>query len=185
MCLFFVTSNEHKFREVSRIFGDRGIDVCWYKLKYPELQDSNLENIAIESAKIVYNKLKKPLFLEDTGLFIKSLNGFPGPYSAFVFDTIGTRGIIKLMQGIEDRTAYFETVVAYISNEVNIYTFVGKRYGKIALNERGTSWGYDPIFIPDGYDKTYAELGDEKNRISHRMIAMRKFIEWYLKEKGE
>ena len=181
MCLLFVTSNENKFREVSKIFSQYNIDVCWYKLRYTEIQNDNLENIALESAKDVYPVLKTPFFLEDTGLFIDALNGFPGPYSAYVFKTLGPSGLLKLMRGITNRTAYFKTVVVFEKDETHVYTFVGKKHGTISFQEQGTAWGFDPIFIPEGYTKTYAELGDDKNKTSHRTVAMKKFIEWYIK----
>ncbi|MCD6483990.1 MAG: XTP/dITP diphosphatase [Candidatus Odinarchaeota archaeon] len=181
MCLLFVTSNEHKFHEVSKIFSTYNIKICWHNLKYLEIQDDNLEKIAVESAKTVYKLLRRPFFLEDTGLFIDALKGFPGPYSAYVFKTIGCNGILRLMQNIDNRHAYFKTVVAFIENESHVYTFIGKKEGSISLQERGTAWGYDPIFIPKGYTKTYAELGHIKNQISHRVNAMKRFIDWYIK----
>jgi len=182
MKLIFVTSNENKYNEAKCIFSKFNIDVIWHQLEYPEIQSMSIEQIAEWSAKYVYSVLKKPLFLEDTGLFIDALSGFPGPYSSYVYKTIGNEGILKLMNGVANRKAYFLTVVAYV-DENGVKLFKGRVNGVISKSIRGTKWGFDPIFIPEGMDKTYSELGEIKNKISHRKKAYDEFINWLLEHK--
>ncbi len=137
------------------------------------------ETSAIDAAK----KCNLPVIVEDAGLFIKALNGFPGPYSSYVNKTIGVEGILKLMRGIKDRTAYFFSVVAFYDPDINeLEFFYGKVEGEIAEEARGKSgFGFDPIFTPiEGDGRTFAEMGvEEKNKFSHRSKALRKFAKWY------
>jgi XTP/dITP diphosphohydrolase len=123
-----------------------------------------------------------PVFVEDAGLFVDSLQGFPGPYSRYVYDTVGVDGILKLMKKIENRSAHFQSVIAFSSPEEQPVCFVGKVEGKISLQKQGTEgFGYDPIFEPlEGDGRTFAEMTTaEKNRFSHRAEALRMFAEWY------
>ena len=115
--------------------------------------------------------------IEDDGLFINSLNGFPGPYSSFVFKTVGNEGILKLIRS--KRTATFQSVIAYCEKKDDVQLFKAEVNGKISQKLVGKKWGYDPIFIPEGQTKTYAQL-EEKNLISHRYLAIKKFANWYL-----
>ena len=153
------------------------------RVKAIEIQDDSLENIAKASAIDAAEKCRLPIIVEDAGLFINALNGFPGPYSSYVNRTIGVEGILKLMKNIEDRSAYFLSAVTFYdpaSGELKI--FRGKVDGKIAEEARGESgFGFDPIFIPiEGDGRTFAEMGAEgKNKFSHRARALRKFAEWY------
>ncbi len=123
------------------------------------------------------------IFIEDSGLFVEALRGFPGVYSAYVSKTIGYKGILRLMKGEENRKAYFKSVVCLkLKGEIKI--FRGKVEGRIAEKARGRGgFGYDPIFIPEGSDKTFAEAPEIKNRASHRKRAlegMKDFLEYNL-----
>ena len=184
MEIYFATSNENKYNEALAIFSQYNITVKWLRIKYLEIQSDNLREIAEWSAKYVYSLHSLPLFVEDTGLFIEALNGFPGPYSSYVMKTLGNEGILKLMNNVSNRKAYFLTIVAFVDKNT-LELFEGKRYGTISKTKRGTKWGFDPIFIPDGYDKTYSELGPLKNEISHRRLAYEKFIKWLLNKEKE
>ena len=176
--IYFVTSNESKFREVREIAERFGIEIKWLKRKYLEPQGSDLEEIAKMSAEILAKEVKEQFFLEDSGLFIPALNGFPGPYSSFVFKTIGNEGILKLMDGIENRDAYFLAVIAFWDGK-KVLTFKGRVEGKIAYEMRGDKgFGFDPIFEYNG--RTFAEMGEEKNEVSHRRKALESFFS-YLK----
>ncbi len=179
----FVTSNSNKAREVAQILGSFRIDVKHVDLRLTEIQSDSLEEIAEASALEATNRVGKPVIVEDSGLFIKSLNGFPGPFSSHVQKTIGNRGVLKLMEGLDDREAIFKSVVAYCDEKRRALSFTGEVPGKISYEERGKVWAFDPIFIPDeNGDKTYAEMGPvEKNRISHRRRALEKFANWYSK----
>ncbi len=176
MEVIFITSNEGKYREARAIGEKYGVNVGWMQMEYLEPQGNDLEEIAKKSAEILSEKVDSAFFLEDSGLFVEALNGFPGPYSSYVFKTIGNPGIIKLMEGVENRDAYFLAVIAYWDgNEVR--TFTGRVDGRIAEEVRGDKgFGYDPIFEYNG--RTFAEMGEEKNEVSHRRKALEKFFEW-------
>ena len=179
---YFVTSNVHKFQEARRVLSEYKIATAKLKVGAIEIQDYNLENIAKFSALDAVKNCWLPIFVEDAGLFVEALNGFPGPYSAYVYRTVGTKGILKLMKNIRNRDAYFQSVIAFSSPEEPPTCFHGKVKGKISLQEQGTSgFGYDPIFEPSkGDGRTFAEMTTtEKNQYSHRAEALRKFAEWY------
>jgi len=179
---YFVTSNIHKFQEARRVLSEYKIATAKLKVGAVEIQDDSLENIAKFSALDAVKNCGLPIFVEDAGLFVEALQGFPGPYSAYVYRTVGTKGILKLMKNIENRDAYFQSVIAFSSPEEQPTCFSGKVEGKISLQELGTSgFGYDPIFIPlEGDGRTFAEMTTtEKNLYSHRAEALRKFAEWY------
>lgn len=170
MRVIFITSNEGKFKEAKSIGERYGIEVEWRREEYLEPQGSDLEEIARKSAELLAERIKEPFFIEDSGLFIPALNGFPGPYSSFVFKTIGNEGIIKLMEGVKNREAYFLAVVAFFDGE-KVLTFKGKVDGRIAKEMRGDKgFGFDPIFEYNG--RTFAEMGEEKNEVSHRRKAL-------------
>ncbi|MCS7144376.1 MAG: XTP/dITP diphosphatase [Archaeoglobaceae archaeon] len=170
----FITSNEGKFREAKALAEKFSIQIEWIRMEYEEPQGFELEEIAKKSAEILAKRIKEPFFIEDSGLFIEALKGFPGPYSSYVFKTIGNRGILKLMSGIENRKAYFKAVIAYFDgSEIN--TFEGLVEGEIATEIRGDKgFGFDPIFLYG--DRTFAEMGEEKNLVSHRRKALEKFF---------
>ncbi|RLE72114.1 MAG: non-canonical purine NTP pyrophosphatase, RdgB/HAM1 family, partial [Thermoprotei archaeon] len=124
-----------------------------------------------------------PFFVEDAGLFVEALNGFPGPYSSYIYKTIGCEGILKLLEGVDNRKAYFLSVVALRAPGLGDVVFKGKVNGIIANEMRGEKgFGFDPIFIPDGCEKTFAEMNiEEKSRYSHRGKALRKMGKWIVK----
>ncbi len=176
MKLLFATGNEHKVREAREILGP-GVEVEQLKIDYPELQADDLETVAREGAQWVFDEVGKHVFVEDSGLFVDALNGFPGPYSAYVYGTLENEGILKLLEGVRERGASFRSVVAYCDGaEVSVH--VGEVRGTISEERRGTEgFGYDPIFSPDG-DRTFAEAPGMKNEVSHRRRALGGFAEW-------
>jgi XTP/dITP diphosphohydrolase len=157
-------------------------------LKLREIQADNLEDIATDSAKATTESSGKIVVVEDAGLFIDNLNGFPGPYSSFVHRTIGCKGILKLMKGISERSATFRSAVAYCQPHHEPEVFKGEAKGKISLSERnGRAFGYDPIFIPEGTSsKAFSEMSiSEKNKVSHRFKAFNKLAIWLLNRNEE
>ena len=179
---YFVTSNIHKFQEAHRVLDEYKIAAAKLRVEAVEIQDDSLENIAKYSVQDAVKNCGLPIFVEDAGLFVEALNGFPGPYSKYVYNTVGLKGILKLMNGVENRNAYFMSVIAFGSPDEPPTCFRGKIMGKISLQEQGTSgFGYDPIFEPaDGDGRTFAEMTTtEKNVCSHRAEALRSFAEWY------
>ena len=171
MEILFVTSNRYKFKEGETILKEKGIKLVHDAMSCPEIQSDSLLEIATDSARYAYDKMRKPLIVEDSGLFVYDLKGFPGPYSRYTLDTIGCKGILKLMEGKANRAAEFRSVIAYATpNSPDIKTFVGRVDGNLSEAIRGDDgFGYDPIFIPFGKQKTFAEDYAYKMKVSHRI----------------
>lgn len=187
MELIFLTTNKNKVKEIKDLADaeSKNIRIEHLEYDYPELQLEEIEAVAEESAKYIKEKIaiKKAFFIEDSGLFIHALNGFPGPFSAYVFNKIGNEGILKLMADKkgEERKATFKTVVAFCESvETAPILFVGIAEGKIAEKVRGKrGFGYDPIFEFEEAGKTFAEMsGEEKSEVSHRGSAFRKLLNY-------
>jgi len=177
--LVFITSNTNKVVEVKGILKEYGIESKHMDLEYPEIQADSIHEVALTSARHLCERVNRPFFIEDAGLFIEALEGFPGPYSSYVHKTIGNSGILKLMERVQQRASKFESVVAYADSIREIVVFRGVAEGNISLEARGEGWGFDPIFIPKGANKTYAEMGiDAKQRLSHRRTALERFAVW-------
>ncbi|MBD3256107.1 MAG: XTP/dITP diphosphatase [Candidatus Lokiarchaeota archaeon] len=182
--IYFVTGNPHKFKEVSKFFQGKELN---YQLKHStletvEIQADTLEEIVRFKLESVKEEINDSFFVEDAGFFIDSpLKGFPGPYSSYVFNTIGNQGILKLITDFNETRAHFEAVIAlYLKPFNKISIFKGLALGRLSeviKGERG--FGFDPIFIPNEYpDKTFAELtASEKNKISHRGRAIKKLFQ--------
>jgi XTP/dITP diphosphohydrolase len=175
----FATANKHKIMEVNTILRQCGYQAEPADAPKVEIQSDNLEDIAVHAASVAWSILHKPVMVEDAGLFIEALSGFPGPYSSYVFKTIGIRGILKLMEGVENRRARFVSVIA-LAHASGIVVFRGESVGTIASEARGSGgFGFDPIFVPEGSTKTFAEMSvEEKSMYSHRGQAARKLCEW-------
>ena len=175
--VLFVSSNKNKFNEARNILSKNKINLGFFKTSLKEIQADSIKEIAALKADEAYRKCNKPVIVEDAGLFIESLNGFPGPFSSYVFKTIGNSGILRLLK--TNRQAKFQSVVAYCDNKYGVVLFDAKVEGKISKNSKGKGWGYDPIFIPNGQSKTYATLSN-KDEISHRYKALKKFSRWFV-----
>ena len=177
-----VTKNKNKVSEISSFFSGI-VDISHINLDCIEPQANTVEEIASYKAKYAYEKLKTPVIVDDTGLFIDILSGFPGPYASYVQYTIGNKGILQIMNGIENRHAYFKTAIAYVDSS-GVFVFTGQLDGEISHTEHGSNgFGYDPIFsVCDG--KTLSDLTiNEKNCISHRARALFAFKSWYMSHK--
>ena len=183
MKLTMVTSNAHKAQEVTAFFGGT-LKVAHVALDIPEHRSDDVQEIARGKAQFAFEKLAIPVIVDDTGFSIDALNGFPGPYAAYVLHTIGNEGILKLMERVENREAHFSTAIAF-ADERGARVFPGTIHGRITRSPRGSGgFGYDPIFEWEG--RTLAELPlDEKSTISHRAIALTSFRDWFLKDQGQ
>ena len=174
----FASSNRNKFDEVKSILAPR-VAVEFAQADLVEVQSDSLEEIAREKAKSAYSQVGRPVIVEDDGLYIDSLKGFPGQYSSFVFKALGNAGILKLLEGL-GRQASFRSIIAYYDGK-DLRTFEGTVNGMIATGAAQGGWGYDPIFIPQGAEVTFAELAARKNEYSHRKKALDKFADWFLR----
>lgn len=177
--VLFASSNRNKFNEAKNILSNYKINLGFFKSSLTEIQAKSIKQIAALKIDDAYRQCHKPVIVEDAGLFIESLNGFPGPFSSYVFKTIGNSGILRLVGS--KRNAYFQSVVAYCDNKYGVMLFDAKVEGKISKVLTGKGWGYDPIFIPKGESKSYAIITN-KNEISHRYKALKKFSNWFVRK---
>lgn len=177
MTFTVVTSNKNKAQEVAAFFAGVA-EVHHTFLEIPEFRDNDVGVIAKDKARYAWNVLRCPLIVDDTGLFVAALNGFPGPYAAYVLHTIGMEGILRLLEGVKDRSAYFETAIAYADEVGTIRVFRGVVDGTIVFPCGKEGFGYDPIFSVEG--RTFAERTlVEKATMSHRgraLAALRRFL---------
>ena len=186
--IFFATGNIHKFNEARVVLAGYGLAAGMLRVKGIEVQSDSLSEIAATSALGAYKQIHLPVIVEDAGLFVDSLKGFPGPYAAYVFKTIGNGGLLKLMSNIPNREATFRSAIAYCDDDFGAVTcFDGEAKGKITtaqLKGQRSAFGFDPVFQPDGASKTFAQMSLlEKNLFSHRAKAIVKFAEWYVARK--
>ena len=179
----FITSNKSKVMEFQQIL-QLEIMVKHIEMSYPELRSDDPEEIARHSAEMLAKKLKKTLVVEDSGLFIKALNGFPGTCSAYIHKRIGLKGIIKLMEHVTDRDCTYKSAVAYCERGEKAISFLGEENGKVSEKIRGNfGFGHDPLFIPDGRNKTYGEMEDCIEVKKFRRRAVVKLVKYLLKTK--
>ncbi|MDE1828056.1 MAG: non-canonical purine NTP pyrophosphatase [Candidatus Micrarchaeota archaeon] len=166
----FVTSNKNKLREAEQILGRKIVNS---PMDIPEIQSIQVRDIVVDKAMRAYSKLKKPVLVEDGGLYIKSLGGFPGALVKWL-SVIGYPAICAMVQD-NKREAYAEVYLCLYDGKKPI-TFQGRTYGTISKKPSGTSsFGWDVIFIPRGQKQTYAEMNVKlKNKISQRGKAFRK-----------
>lgn len=176
--LTFVTGNAGKVRELQHLLSPLGIEVVQDARGYPEIQADTLEAVAAAGVDALLEQgLAPPFVLEDAGLWIGALRGFPGVYSRYALDTIGCAGILRLMRDLEPemRAATFRAHIRYVDARGVQHGFDGACRGRIAERAAGAGgFGFDPIFIPEQETRTFAELSDgEKAARSHRGAAAR------------
>lgn len=177
----FATENRYKFEEVSEIARRFNIKLEQCNIPKLEVQGESLLEIVFKSAILAYFFTNRPVLVEDAGLFIKALNGFPGPYSSYVYRTIGLTGVLKLLENTGNREACFKSAAA-IAYERGVITGEGEVCGYIVDAPRGTrGFGYDPIFTPQGESRTFAEMSvEEKNKFSHRAKSISQVLSKYI-----
>src|SRR2546426_1047166 len=169
----FVTTNEGKFREVSAKLVEAHIKLVHEDRSYPEIQTDRLEKVVRFAATVLDDQIRGDYLIDDSGLFIEEFGGFPGVYSSYVYKRLGCAGVLKLLHGARNRAARFETVFLLRTADDH-EVFHGECRGSIPERERGSGgFGFDPIFVPDGATKTFAEMTvAEKNAMSHRAKAV-------------
>ncbi len=192
MNLIFATQNSHKLSEIQHLLGNSfqltSLKDLGFTDDIPENQ-TTLEGNALEKARFIFSKFNQSCFADDTGLEVEALNGDPGVYSARYSGLLSDFGsekmrslanIQKLLVALENqpnKNARFRTVIAFITNTGNEFLFEGIVNGQIVKELKGDEgFGYDPVFVPDGYNQTFAEMSlSEKNKISHRARAFNCF----------
>ncbi|MDR2848766.1 MAG: RdgB/HAM1 family non-canonical purine NTP pyrophosphatase [Bacteroidales bacterium] len=190
--LIFATANPHKLEEVQAMLPAhirlRSLADIGFRGDIPETEPT-LEGNALQKARYIFERFAQPCFSDDTGLETEALNGAPGVYSARYAGVTGSQAekaqanMSKLLVALSDadnRKARFRTVIAYIDASGSAHIFEGIVNGVISESPQGaTGFGYDPVFIPDGYNVSFAQMPiDEKNRISHRAKAFGQFAKW-------
>ncbi len=168
--IIFVTTNENKIREASEILG---IKVEPKDLKVDEVQTLDPLECVKKKAEIAYRLARIPILVEDTSLFFSAWGKLPGVFIDYFMKSLGNQGILKLLFDESNRSATAQTSLCYFNGKKNVVT-TGKVRGKIAEKMRGDKgFGWDPIFIPRGKNKTFAEMTNlEKNSLSMRKIAL-------------
>ena len=186
--VYLASTNIHKYLEAREVVAGEGLSLAFLREDVPELQGEDVAEIAAQGAVWAAEKWDLPILVEDTGLFIEALGGFPGPYASYVLKTIGLDGILKLMDGVANRRAYFKTALAFCDGKGSEpVVFTGEAHGWIGQEARGSGgFGYDPIFLPEGGGgRTFAEMDvAEKNALSHRAKAFKAFCDWYKAYRG-
>jgi XTP/dITP diphosphohydrolase len=179
--VWFLTSNKGKFREATIVTTKSGLTLRMLPRRKVEIQSDSLAEIATYATKEAASRLRVPIVAEDAGLFIRALSGFPGPYSSDAYKRLGTKGILKLMKNIQRREAKFISVVAFCEPDGSPRYFTGTVTGHISSRHQGVhGFAFDPIFMPrKGDGRTFGQMTlEEKNDMSHRAIAFRKFSKW-------
>ena len=174
----FVTHNINKVKELKKIL-EPGVFVSHINIEYPEIKADTSEEVALNSAESISKNLNKTIVVEDSGLFIKGLNGFPGTCSAYVHKRIGLEGILKLMDGMKNRECVYKSAVAFCHPNQKPMVFSGEENGRISEIIKGKfGFGHDPIFIPEGSSKTYGEMEECIEIKKFRRMAVIKLKEY-------
>lgn len=180
--IHFASSNRGKIEEVSKHLKSFGIAVHGNCIEMPEISSDDLETVAMEKAKAAANIIKRPVIVEDTGMYFRAYRDFPGTHPKFVFRSISYEGIFRLLEG-KSRKAYFRTVVAYCEPGKGPKTFEGISRGKImdrAAGKADEALPYDAIFMPEGETRAYSQMTkEEKAKTSHRARALEAFAKWF------
>lgn len=172
-----VTSNRGKFEEFRSALAPLGFEVVRSDADCDEIQADTLEEVVRGCLGQLRREGLEEIVIDDSGLFVHALGGFPGVYSSYALRTIGLDGILRLLERWDDRSAHFECCIGTsIGGEE--FTVTGRSDGAIGLRAAGTGgFGFDPIFVPSGYDRTFAEISiSEKNDISHRGRAIQALV---------
>jgi XTP/dITP diphosphohydrolase len=179
--LYFATGNRGKYTEAARIAEDFGIHLKQLDRPKMEIQSDDLREIATFAVNDACHTIKQVAVAEDSGFFVDALDGFPGPYSSYVFRTIGNRGVLKLLHSASNRRAHFQAVVAFCAPDGNSTCFSASVSGTVTSQPRGShGFGFDPIFAPsEGDGRTFAQMNtNEKNLLSHRGRAFVECFQW-------
>jgi len=177
--LTFITGNQAKAKYLGNYFH---ISVDHIKLDLPEIQSTDLKEVVEDKAKRAFEIVKTPVVVEDVSLVFHEMKALPGPLIKWFLETLGNEGLCELVGGFKNKKATAKVMFA-ICDDSGVHTFSGSIDGSVSDTPRGEmGFGWDPVFIPDGYDKTWAEMSDdEKHETSMRKIALEKMSEFLSK----
>lgn len=177
MAIYYITGNKEKFRETKMIIPE----IKQLEIDLPEIQEIDPEKIIKAKIEAAKEHKQGRIFIDDASLYLEAMNGLPGPLIKWFLKTIGNDGLYKIAKCFGNFEAKARLVIGYSDGNNEIHYFAGEVKGKIVEPRGETRFGWDPIFQPDGYEKTYAEMTiEEKNEMSHRRMALNKLKE-YLK----
>jgi XTP/dITP diphosphohydrolase len=175
LLLRFVTNNPFKVKEAQAILAPSGFEVRASPIKLEELQTEDAERLVKDKCLKAFDHIRHPLFVEHTGLYLKYLNDLPGGLTQIFWDRLRAERFAEIFGRTEDPTVIARTIVGYVDGR-KLFTFSGEVPGRICCPPRGPQdFQWDCVFVPDGFDQTFAELGDRKNEISMRRRALDSF----------
>jgi inosine triphosphate pyrophosphatase len=179
--IYFATANQGKIKEAKAILKE--FDVRQAELDLPELQGKP-EDVVRKKAEEAYKIVKKPVFVDDTGLAFNALGGMPGIYVKWFLDALGNEKLPRLLDGFSDKLAVAFSSIGYCDGK-STNVFLGECKGRIVeKSKEAEHFGWDPVFMPEGHDKTFAEMApEEKNKISHRRRSLEKLREFLIKKR--
>ncbi len=188
MKIIIATGNHDKFSEIRNVLNSHGITVVHRPMNIKEGDFETLEQTAIAKAKRAFEIAKEPVLVDDTGIFFSAYKNFPGVKAKRVFTHVGFSGLMEALQG-KDRSAYFKTVLCYAEKRDEYELFEGIMKGRIDTKIHPGSrekLPYERIFIPEGFQKAVSEMaGKEKEAISHRAMAAKKFTKFFCEKHGK
>ena len=180
MGLYFITENKNKFAEASKDLDP--IKIEQKKIDLPEIQSLDPKEVIECKLREAQKLCAEEFFIEDASISLTALNGFPGPFAKWLVKAIGVKGIFELCKSLDKFGVQMKAIIGY-SNGKEVFYFEGTVEGVIVEPTGESDFGWDPIFMPNGFTKTFAQMTkQEKNKISHRGRALKKFKEYYLKK---
>lgn len=169
--IYFITGNQGKFAEAKAVLGD----IEMLPIDLPEIQDLDPHAIIKAKLQAAFEHHQGPMIVDDVGVYLDCLDGFPGPLIKWYLKALGTEKIVQICEKLGNTRATIKAIVGYANNPNEIRFFEGEVHGKIVMPRGDKGFGFDPIFLPDGYSETYSEMSPEtKNQISHRGLALKK-----------
>jgi len=174
MKLYFATGNKNKAREAEKILS---IPIEIVNIEIDEIQSLDLKKIVEAKTKAAFEKIGKPVFVDDVSAEFPAWNGFPGPFIKYLYEAGNNSHelLLKMLSGQKDKSVIIRAAIGYHDGKT-VHVLEGSFKGRLVRRRGNHGWGFDPYVIPDGYTKTFGELGEDiKNKISHRARALRKF----------
>lgn len=178
MKIRFLSKNTHKIKEVQEILQHTGVKIVPLKESIQEIQTPSIEEIVKDKCLKAFQKVGQPVLVEHTGLYINSMNRLPGGLTQVFWDTLEADKFAEFFGGNKDNTVEAKTVIGFCDNK-KVHLFEGSIKGKIPIKPKGNrDFQWDCVFIPDGYEQTFAEMGEQKNQISMRRKAFDNFAKY-------